>query len=40
MITTASIISGDDDKSVFIDMASRIYNSISYSVRSPHEEDN
>jgi len=40
MITTASIISGGDDKSVFIDMASRIYNSISYSVRSPHEEDN
>ena len=40
MITRASIISGGEDKSVFIDMASRIYNSISYSIRSPHEEDN
>lgn len=40
MVTRASIISGGEDKSVFIDMASRIYNSISYSIRSPHEEDN
>lgn len=39
MITKASTICGADDKSVFINMASSIYNSMCYTWGHPEEDD-
>lgn len=40
MMTEAANISGADDKNVFLDMASNIYNTISYIWERPGEDDN